>query len=43
LFDQYVKTIGKYINTVFNEGESEEKVVVAKFATTTQYGAIKDK
>lgn len=43
LFDRDVKTIGKHINTVFKEGELEEKVVVAKFATTTQHGAIKDK
>lgn len=43
LFDRDVKTIGKHINTIFNEGELEENVVVAKFATTTQHGAIKDK
>ena len=43
MFDRDVKTIGKHINTVFKEGELEEKVVVAKFATTIQHGAIKNK
>jgi len=40
LFDRDIKTIGKHINNVFNEGELVRKVVVAKFATTTQHGAI---
>ncbi|MBX3164240.1 MAG: virulence RhuM family protein [Bacteroidetes bacterium] len=40
LFNRDVKTIGKHINNVFEEGELEKKVVVAKFATTTQHGAI---
>ncbi len=40
LFDRDVKTIGKHINNVFSDGELDEKVVVAKFATTTQHGAI---
>jgi hypothetical protein len=43
LFDRDVKTIGKHINNVFNEGELVKEVVVAKFATTTQHGAIKGK
>ena len=43
LFGRDVKTIGKHINNVFKEGELEHKVVVAKFATTTQHGAIKGK
>lgn len=43
LFGRDVKTIGKHINNVFLEGELEKKVVVAKFATTTQHGAIKGK
>jgi death-on-curing family protein len=43
LFDRDIKTIGKHINNVFVEGELDKKVVVAKFATTTQHGAIKDK
>ena len=37
LFDRDVKTIGKHINNVFNEGELEKDVVVAKFATTTSF------
>jgi hypothetical protein len=42
-FDRDVKTIGKHINNVFREGELTKEVVVAKFATTTQHGAIKGK
>lgn len=40
LFGRDVKTIGKHISNVFFEGELDKKVVVAKFATTTQHGAI---
>lgn len=43
LFNRDVKTIGKHINNVFAEGELNKEVVVAKFATTTQHGAIKGK
>jgi hypothetical protein len=43
LFGRDVKTIGKHINNVFNDGELEKEVVVKKFATTTQHGAIKGK
>ena len=43
LFDRDVKTIGKHVNNVFKDGELMKEVVVAKFATTTQHGAIKDK
>lgn len=43
LFGRDVKTIGKHINNVFSEGELKPEVVVAKFATTTQHGAIKGK
>jgi len=43
LFGRDIKTIGKHINNVFSEGELEKEVVVAKFATTTQHGAIKGK
>ena len=43
LFGRDVKTIGKHINNVFSEGELVKDVVVAKFATTTQHGAIKGK
>lgn len=40
LFGRDVKTIGKHINNIFSEGELIKDVVVAKFATTTQHGAI---
>jgi len=43
LFGRDVKTIGKHINNVFTEGELEKEVAVAKFATTTEHGAIKGK
>jgi len=43
LFGRDVKTIGKHINNVFSEGELIKEVVVAKFATTTQHGAMKGK
>lgn len=42
LFDRDVKTIGKHINNALRE-ELEDQVVVAKFATTTQHGAIEGK
>ena len=35
-----IKTIGKHINNAFSERELEKEVVVAKFATATQHGAI---
>jgi hypothetical protein len=43
LFERDVKTIGKHINNVFKDGELDKKLVVAKFATTTKHGAMKDK
>ena len=43
LFGRDIKTIGKHINNIFSEGELEKIVVVAKFATTKQHGAIKGK
>ena len=42
LFDRDVKTIGKHINNAMRE-ELSDQVVVAKFATTTQHGAIEGK
>ena len=42
LFDRDVKTIGKHINNAQKE-ELDGQEVVAKFATTTQHGAIKGK
>jgi hypothetical protein len=43
LFDRDIKTIGKHINNIFKEGELIKEMVIAKFATTTQHGAIKGK
>lgn len=42
LFDRDVKTIGKHISNACRE-ELENEVVVAKFATTTQHGAMEGK
>lgn len=42
LFGRDVKTIGKHINNAVRE-ELSAQVVVAKFATTTQHGAIEGK
>ena len=36
-------TISRHIKNIFAEGELDEKVVVAKIATTTRHGAISDK
>ncbi len=38
LFGRDVKTIGKHVNNVFNEGELERKATVAKFATVQNEG-----
>ena len=43
LFDRDIKTVGKHVNNVFKEDELDKEVGVAKFATTTQHGAIKGK
>ncbi len=43
LFGRDVKTIGKHINTIFDEGELQKEVVVAYFATTTRHGAMDGK
>lgn len=42
LFGRDYKTIRKHINNALNE-ELDEKVVVAKFETTTKHGAMVDK
>lgn len=42
LFDRDIKTIGKHINNALRE-ELDNQVVVAKFATTTEHGAIEGK
>ncbi|AWW30183.1 virulence RhuM family protein [Echinicola marina] len=38
LFGRDIKTIGKHINNIFNEGELEKEAVVANFATTASDG-----
>jgi hypothetical protein len=43
LFQRNKSTISRHIKNVFEEGELDAKMVVAKFATTTQHGAISDK
>jgi len=43
LFERDRSVISKHISNVFKEGELEEKVVCAKFAQTTQHGAIDGK
>ena len=40
LFQKDRTVIGRHIRNVFKEGELDEKVVCAKFAHTTQHGAI---
>ena len=40
LFDVDKSSISRHLKNIFNEGELDEKVVVAKIATTTQHGAI---
>ncbi|KHD45029.1 toxin Fic [Streptococcus uberis] len=43
LFDVSVSTISRHLRNIFEEGELEEKVVVAKIANTTQHGAMTGK
>jgi len=43
LFQKSKSTISEHIKNVFEEGELNEKVVVRKFRTTTQHGAITGK
>ncbi len=43
LFQKDRTVISKHIRNIFKEGELEEKVVCAKFAHTTQHGAVKGK
>jgi len=40
LFGKSKKTISEHIINIFKEGELEENMVVRKFRTTTQHGAI---
>ena len=43
LFERDRTVISRHINNIFEEGELEKQVVCAKFAHTTQHGAIKGK
>ncbi|MDD2799325.1 MAG: virulence RhuM family protein [Bacteroidales bacterium] len=43
LFQKSKATISEHIKNVFEEGELDEQVVVRKFRTTTQHGAIAGK
>ena len=43
LFNKSKATISEHISNIFKEGELEEKVVVRKFRTTTQHGALEGK
>src|SRR6056297_2429396 len=43
LFGKSKKTISEHISNIFHEGELSENMVVRKFRTTTQHGAIEGK
>jgi len=43
LFGKDKRTISEHIKNIFNEGELNENMVVRKFRTTTQHGAIAGK
>jgi len=43
LFGKSKSTISEHLKNIFKEGELQEELVVRKFRTTTQHGAIKDK
>ena len=43
LFQRDKSVISRHIRDIFNEGELDPEVVVAKNATTTRHGAIADK
>ena len=43
LFQRDKSTISRHIKNIFAEGELDKRVVVAKFATTTQHGAMEGK
>ena len=43
LFNKSKATISEHISNIFREGELDEKVVVRKFRTTTQHGAVEGK
>ena len=43
LFNKAKSTISEHISNIFKEGELEESVVVRKYRTTTQHGAVAGK
>lgn len=43
LFGKDKRTISEHIGNIFKEGELDENVVIRKFRTTTQHGAIAGK
>ena len=43
LFGKSKSTISEHLKNIFQEGELQEELVVRKFRTTTQHGAIKGK
>ena len=43
LFDRDRTAIGRHISNIFSEGELDRNMVCAKFAQTTQHGAIEGK
>lgn len=43
LFGKSKKTISEHIRNIFSEGELDEQVVIRKFRTTTQHGAMPNK
>lgn len=43
LFGKAKSTVSEHIKNIFEEGELNENMVVRKFRTTTQHGAIEDK
>ena len=43
LFDVSTSSISRHLKNVFEEGELDEKVVIAEIATTTQHGAMEGK
>ena len=43
LFGKSKSTISEHIKHIFEEGELDETMVVRKFRTTTQHGAIENK
>lgn len=43
LFQRNKSTMSRHVKNIFNDGELSREVVVAKFATTTQHGAIEGK